>query len=138
MSDDFELDYILYHRSLPQIYRISYLLTTIIIIAIIIIFTFKYQTYYVTKGKMIDNQLEIIINIDDLKYLNRNVLYIDNKKYQFKVKMISKELVIDSEYNNYRYAYLEVSNLTNIDNYVYEVKIPKENKIIAKYLKDYL
>ena len=87
---------------------------------------------------MIDNQLEIIINIDDLKYLNRNVLYIDNKKYQFKVKMISKELVIDSEYNNYRYAYLEVSNLKNIDNYVYEIKIKKENKRLAKYLKDYL
>ena len=29
-------------------------------------------------------------------------------------------------------------NLSNIENYVYEVKLPKENKQIIKHIKDYL
>ena len=40
------------------------------------------------------------------------------------------DMLLLSRYNinNYKYVYLEVNNLTNINNYVYEVKIKKENK----------
>ena len=76
---------------------------------------------------------------DVVEYIKNNqLLMIDNKIYQYKLNSISSELYISNDYKNYQYIYLDVNNLTNIDNYVYEVKIPKENKIIAKYLKDYL
>ena len=56
----------------------------------------------------------------------------------YKITHINKELYVDDNYKNYCYIYLKVNNLTNIDNFVYDIKIPKENKILAKYLKDYL
>ncbi len=138
MSDEFELDFILYYQKLPKIYKLSYLITIIIIVIFIILFIFRYQTYYITKGKINDNQLVIAIDINDLKYLDKNILYIGDKKYSFKLTNVSKELQVDNYYHNYRYAYLEVTNLKSIDNYVYEIKIPKEKKTLAKYLKKYL
>lgn len=138
MSNDLEIDLILYHKKIPMIYHATIIITSIVLLSLIIVFTYKYQTYYITKGKVTNNKLEILIDINDLKYLNNNTLYIDNKKYSFKLTKISKEIYNDNLFNTYKYAYLSIDNLTNIDNYVYEIKIPKEKKTLAKYLKDYL
>ena len=139
MSNILELDLILNRQKYPKIYKVTFIINIIVIVFIYIIFTYQYQTYYLIQGKMIDNKLELLVSINDIKYIKNNqLLMIDNKIYQYKLDSISSELYISNDYKNYQYIYLDVNNLTNIDNYVYEVKIPKENKIIAKYLKDYL
>lgn len=139
MNDILDIEIILKRQKYPKIYDIGVILTIIIAIFIYIIFTYDYQSYYIMKGKMIDNTLELLVDINDLKYLEKsNNLEIENTNYSYKIIKINEELYIDEFYNNYKYVYLKVSNLTNIDNYVYEVKIPKEKKKIAKYLKEYI
>ena len=139
MDNLLEIDLILNRKKYPKIYNTSLIILIIIIVFIYIIFTYKYQSYYVIKGKMINNKLELLVNINDIKYIkNSTNLSIDNKKYSYLLNTISNEIYVDENYNNYKYIYLKVNNLTNIDNFVYEIKIPKENKILAKYLKEYL
>ena len=139
MNNTLEIDLILNRKKYSQIYNIFIIILTIILIFIYIIFTYKYQSYYLAKGKIINNKLELLVNINDIKYIKNNTnLKIDNKIYSYKTITISDEMLIDENYNNYKYIYLEVDNLTNIDNYVYEIKIPKENKILAKYIHNYI
>ena len=139
MSDNLEIDLILSRKKYPIYYELTYLITLIILLFIIIILSFKYQTYYLNTGKMVNSNLEILVNINDLDYLgNSATLIIDDKEYNYKITKISSELYTDNNYQNYRYVYLNIHNLNNIDNYSYTIKIPKENKIIAKYIIDYL
>ena len=139
MNDILDIESIIKRKKYPKIYNIGIILIIIILTSLYIIFTYKYQSYYSSKAKMINNKLELLVNIENIKYLkNNNTIEIDNQKYSYTIDSISNELYVDEKYNNYKYLYLKVKNLTNIDNYVYEVKIPKENKIIAKYLKEYL
>ena len=139
MNNTIEIDLILNRQKYPRIYSTSLIIIIIILVFIYIIFTYKYQSYYLSKGKMINNKLELLVPLEDIKYIkNNNYLSIDNQKYSYKLTTISNEIYVDEEYNNYKYIYLDIKNLTNIDNYVYEIKIPKENKILAKYLKEYL
>ena len=139
MDNLLEIDLILNRKKYPKIYNTSLIILIIILVFIYIIFTYKYQSYYVIKGKMINNKLELLVNINDIKYIkNSTNLSIDNKKYSYLLNTISNDIYVDENYNNYKYIYLKVNNLTNIDNFVYEIKIPKENKILAKYLKEYL
>lgn len=139
MNNVLEIDLILNRKKYSKIYNIFLIILTIILIFIYIIFTYKYQSYYLIKGKIINNKLELLVNINDIKYIKNNTnLKIDNTIYSYKITTISNEILIDENYNNYKYIYLNIDNLSNIDNYVYEVKIPKENKILAKYIKDYI
>ena len=45
---------------------------------------------------------------------------------------------MDDYLNNYKYIYLKVNDLNNIDNYVYEIKLVKKNKKLIEYLKEYI
>ena len=138
MNNNLEIDLILNRKKYPNIYNITTVITIIILMFIYIIFTYDYQSYYITKGKMLNNNLEIMIPISDLKYLeNNHKLIIDKKTYSYKISKIDDNLYLDELYNNYKNITLKVSNLTNIDNFVYEIKIPKEKKKLAKYLKEY-
>ncbi len=88
---------------------------------------------------MKNNELELLVSIDDIKYFkDNNKIIINNHEKTYKITKINKELYIDDNYNNYKYIYLSVKGLKNIDYYTYEVKIPKECKTLAKYIKDYL
>lgn len=139
MDNNLELDLILERKKYPKIYNTNLIIIIIILIFIYIIFTYRYQTYYITKGKIENKQLKISVNISDIKYLkNSNKLLIDNQIYYYKINDISKEVYIDENNNNYKYLYLKIFNINNIDNYVYEIKIEKENKLLAEYLKEYL
>ena len=139
MEDVLEIDLIINRKNYSHIYNLSLIITIIISIFIYIIFTYKYQTYYVGKGKMINNKLELLVKIDELKYFyHHETLTIDNQSYSYKITSIDNEIYLDENYEDYKYIYLDIHNLTNIDNSVYEIKIPKENQIIAKYLKEYL
>lgn len=139
MNDILDIDLILKRNKYPFIYNIGFILSIIIIISVYISCTYKYQTYYISKGTIKNNSLELLVNIDNLKYItNQNKIIIDNKIYNYNIISISENLYVDESLNNYKYIYLNVKNLSNINNYVYEVRLPKENKKIIKYLKDYI
>lgn len=140
MNDLLDIEIILNKQKYSWIYNTGVIIIAITLITLYIIFTYKYQSYYISKAKTVGDELEMLVNINDIKYLKENnCLEIDNQKYLYKIDTISEELIIDELYNTYQYVYIKVANLTKtIDNYIYEVKIPKENKAIAKYLKEYL
>ena len=139
MDEILELDLIIDKKKYAKIYDFNYVLLMVLLIFIYVIFTYQYQSYYFTKGKMLHNELILLVNINDLKYLEgNNVISIDNVNYTYRLTAIEPELYVDENYDNYQYVHLKIDNLTNIDNYVYEVKIPKEKQILAKYLKRYL
>ena len=139
MNDILDIEIILKRQKYPFIYNIGFILIIILTIFLYISCVYKYQTYYITKGTIKDNTLELLVNIDDIKYIsNQNKLKIDNHIYKYNIKSISENLYVDEYLNNYKYIYLEIPNLSNINNYVYEVKLQKENKKIIEYIKDYL
>lgn len=140
MNEILDIEIILNNNKYHKIYDISTILIICICIFIYATTLYNYQTYYITKGRIVDNKLELIVSLEDIKYItNQNNLILDNNKtYSYKILRISDEIYLDEVYNNYKYIYLEVNNLNNIDNYVYDLKIKKENKKIIEYLKDYL
>lgn len=139
MNDILDVEIILKRNKYPKIYNISIIILAIFLIFLYIIFTYKYQSYYQTKGKIQNNELIVIVGLNDLKYfVDNTILFIDNQEYSYRVTYIDNNIYIDDNYNNYTYVHLNVSKLKSINNYVYEIKIKKENKILAKYLKEYL
>lgn len=139
MNDILDIEIILKKQKYHAIYNIGTLLIIILLIFFYISFTYNYKTYYITKGTMIDGNIELLVNIDDIKYINtNNKLKVDSLYYGYTINKISEELYVDESFNNYKYVYLNVKGLNNIDNYVYDIKLAKENKKIIEYLKEYL
>ena len=139
MNDILDIEIILKKQKYHPIYNVGWILIIITLIFIYVSFVYKYKTYYLTKVTIKNNNLELLVSIDDIKYISNNkILEIDNKLYRYSISKISEELYIDESLNNYKYIYLDVYNLNNIDNYVYEIKLEKENKKIIEHIKDYL
>ena len=138
MNDILDIEIILKRKKYSSIYNVGIILIIIFLIIVYILFTYQYQTYYISKGKVLDNKLELIVDVNDIKYIkNNSLIKLDDTYYNYSIEKISEELIIDNLYNNYQYVYLEVDGLKEKDNYVYQIKIPKEKQILAKYLKQY-
>ena len=138
VNDILDIEIILTRKKYPKIYNLGILISIIILIFVYIIFTYNYQTYYISKGKVLNNNLELLVNIEDIKYITNNkVIILDGQAYNYIVSSIGNDLLVDETYNNYQYVYLKISNLNTLNNYVYEVKIPKENQKLVKYFKKY-
>ena len=138
VNDILDIEIILTRKKYPKIYNLGIIISIIILIFIYIIFTYNYQTYYISKGKALNNNLELLVNIEDIKYITNNkVIILDGQDYNYIVSSIGNDLLVDETYNNYQYVYLKISNLNTLNNYVYEVKIPKENQKLVKYFKKY-
>lgn len=139
MNDILDIEIILKKQKYHPIYNIGTILIIITLIFIYVSFIYKYKTYYITIGTIKNNNLELLVDIDDIKYISNNdVLEINDTMYRYNIDKISEELYVDETLNNYKYIYLDIDNLNNIENYVYEIKLEKENKKIIEYLKDYL
>ena len=139
MDNILDIDIIIDRNRYSKVYNFSLVLFVILLITLYVILTYRYQTYYLLKGRIVSNELELMIPINDIKKIQENdQIIIDGKSYYYKVTRISESIYIDNNYENYCYLYLKVDMITNIDNFVYDVKIPKENKALVKYLKDYL
>ena len=139
MNDILDIEIILKKQKYHQVYNIGFVLIIILLISLYVSFIYTYRTYYISKGTMINGNLELLVNIDDIKYITKNnSLKINNIPHNYIVKEISKELYVDESLNNYKYIYLKVNNLNNIDNYVYDVKLVKENKKLIEYVKEYI
>lgn len=139
MNDILDIEIILKKQKYPLIYNIGIILLLILLVFIYISCIYNYKTYYITLGTIKNNHLELLVNIEDIKYIsNQKELKIDNKVYKYSIKTISENLYVDELKNNYKYVYIKVHNLSNIENYVYEIKIEKENKKIIEHIKDYI
>lgn len=139
MNDILDIEIILKKQKYHPIYNIGTILLIIIFLFIYISVTYKYKSYYITKGTMVDGNIKILVNVDDIKHLlNNNNLEISNNIYKYKIKNISENIYIDESYNNYQEIYLKVDGVNNLNNYVYEIKLAKENKKIIEYIFDYL
>lgn len=139
MNDILDIEIILKRNKYPKIYNISLIILIIISIFLYVIFTYKYQSYYLTEGKYKDNELIVVTKSNYLKYfINNNTLLLNNQEYRYQVNHIDNHTYLDESGNSYTYIYLNISNLKSINNNVYEIKIVKENKTLVKYLKEYL
>ena len=139
MNDIIDIEIILKKQKYHPIYNIGTILIIIVLLFIYITFIYKYKTYYITKGTMINGNIKLLVDIDDIKYIsNNNILTIDSNNYTYSIKEIDNNLYVDDSLNNYKYIYIRVNNLNNLDNYVYEIKFVKENKQIIEYLKEYI
>ena len=139
MNDILDIEIILKKQKYSKIYNIGMILLIILLIFIYVSFIYTYKTYYINKGTMIDGNLKLLVNLDDIKYItSNNSLKIDNVYYEYQISKISEELYVDDYLNNYKYIYLKVNDLNNIDNYVYEIKLVKENRKLIEYLKEYI
>ena len=138
MNDILDVEIILKRKKYSPIYNVGIILVIIFLIIVYILFTYQYQTYYISKGKVLNNKLELIVDVNDIKYIkNNSLIKLDDTYYNYSIEKIGEELIVDSLYNNYQYIYLNVDGLKEKDNYVCQIKIPKEKQILAKYLKKY-
>ena len=137
MNDLIDIEVILQRKKYPKIYNFGSVMIIILLIFIYIISTYTYESYYTIKGKALDNKIELLINPEDIMYIEENSsIKLDNITYQYTIDNIGSELLIDENYNNYQYVYLKILNFSSIDNRIYEVSIPKERVSLAKYLKN--
>ena len=136
MNDLLDIEVILQRKKYSKIYNFGTIMIIILLIFIYIISTYTYESYYTIKGKAIDNKIELLINPEDIIYIEKNSsLELDNITYQYTIDNIGSELLIDENYNNYQHVSLKILNFSSIDNRIYEVSIPKERVSLAKYLK---
>lgn len=136
MNDLLDIEVILQRKKYPKIYNFGSVMIIILLIFIYIISTYTYESYYMIKGKALDNKIELLINPEDIMYLEENSsIKLDNITYQYTIDYIDSKLLIDENYNNYQRVYLKILNFSSIDNRIYEVSIPKERVSLAKYLK---
>lgn len=138
MNDILDVELILKKNKYSKMYNLGIILTVIILIFIYVINIYQYQGYYFAKGKVVNNKLELLINIDDIKYINNNnYIILDSQLYKYSINNISNELLVDESYHNYQYVYLNIDGLNQLNNYVYQVKIPQKKQKLVKYLKQY-
>ena len=137
MNDLLDIEVILQRKKYSKIYNFGTIMIIILLLFIYIISTYTYESYYTIKGKAIDNKIELLINPEDIIYIEKNSsLELDNITYQYTIDNIGSELLIDENYNNYQHVSLKILNFSSIDNRIYEVSIPKERVSLAKYLKN--
>lgn len=139
MNELLDIEVILKRDKYPMIYNIGIIGIIIIGIFIILASIYDYRTYLITNARVVNNQLELLIKCDDVKYVvDNNYLMIEHEKYEYKIIRIDNEVVTGMDNNIYQYVYLDISNTLNINNYLYQIRILKEKKKLIKYLKNYL
>lgn len=124
----------------PLIYLYIMIIIVIILSLIIFITLFHYKTFYKARA-VVDSEdnscyVRIYMPLDDVKYIvDNNTLYIDKKKYNYKIKSIDKEYLTDN-LNTYEVILLDI-NLPKkycFQNLNLSLKIIKEDKRIIDYL----
>lgn len=139
MNDILDIEVILKRQKYGFIYNSYFILLLIIFFSILVVCIYKYKTYLFVNGIMDNGYVKVMVNEDDIKYISLNdKLEIDDLEYNYYITRIDDYLYVDDNYNNYRYLYLKIDGINNLDNYVYKLKFVKENKKIIEYIKDYI
>ena len=136
MNSYIDSEIILQRRVSPFIYVYTMIIFIIMLSLIILAMLFEYSTYLDVKGVVEEDNDHFYINIyvgkDKVStVVKNNTLYVDNKKYQYKVILISDEIV-----NNYQVVKID-TNLKEeykYNNLILSIKILESKKKIIKYI----
>ena len=139
MNDILDIEIILKKQKYHMIYNFGWILLIVLFVFIYVSCIYSYKKYYVINGVMENGFMKLFVELDDIKYItNNDILKTNSVAYKYHIKEIGEDLYVDNSFINYKYIYLKVDNLYNIDNYVYEIKLLKEEKKIIEYLKEYI
>ena len=135
MDDILDIDIILLRKKYPRIYNLGIISVIILLIFIYVSCTYTYQTYYYSYGIAIERELKVSVSNNDLKYFkNDENIELDDNEYSYKLLRIEQDI----SNKDYSSVYLKINNLPKISNYIYQVRILKDNKKLIEYLKEYL
>lgn len=111
-----------------------FVLLIITIGLIIINKSFKYEKYYSSQSEIKDNYLVIYVNIEEIKQITKNYeLKIENKKFAYKIKSISKENIYLNG-NYYKEIKLSIEKHKLQENDVVNIKIITDEYSIIEYI----
>lgn len=129
------------------IVKSKYIILDIILIMLFIylllwiLFNYKYDRYYITKGIVVLNDntyyLRLYVNIEDIsKIINNKLLTIDNINYSYTVKYIREELMVDNNYKNYKEILIPYTfnQSDSILNNVIDVKVKYNSVLLIKMI----
>ncbi|MBQ7136802.1 MAG: hypothetical protein IJO43_02345 [Bacilli bacterium] len=130
-------DYLLeYKRKIPNLILIwTVFLVFIITFILIINKSFKITNYYLVKGIVKDNKLNLVVSLDRKdSIIKNNYIYIDENKYKYKVESISD--IVQENNNFYQQIILDidVKDANLIENNVIESKFIVSKKTILEYI----
>lgn len=138
----FEIDMILHNKKYPLIYRYTSIILLALVIAVYILLTYDYHTYYKNKGIVIyDNEflIKVYSNIEDIDLIiDNNRLEIEGKIFNYQVSKIDENIYVSENNQNQQIVYLKVEKLKYIENRALEFKIEKKRQKIIYHILDYL
>lgn len=126
-----------YKRKLPTMLFLWMMILTFIIISLVTINKLvTIKNYYLNEGIIKDKSVIIYVSVKDLyKVVNNSTLYINNRKYNYKIQKISEEIITNN--NNF---YKEITLYVNldykllIDNNIVELKFIVNEMTIFEYI----
>ncbi|MGI6325319.1 MAG: hypothetical protein ACOXZS_05210 [Bacilli bacterium] len=88
------------------------ILSFLIVILSFGLYKYTYDLYYRTNGIVVINDhnyyLKLYVDVDDLnKVVNSRKILIDHKEYNYQIKEISSEMLVDNNFTNYKEVWLE-------------------------------
>lgn len=135
-------DYLLKDKRKIHKLSVTWIIIIVFIIGGLIIInnSIKLKNYYVTSGITKNEDLILIVPVSEIKNItSKNTLYIENKKYFYKIEEIDEEIINDST-NLYKRVVIKV-NLKDrdfIDNNVIELKFIINEMTILEYISNFL
>jgi len=139
MNELLDIEIILNRKKYSKVYNIGIIILCIIGMFVILTSIYDYRTYLVVPAQVKNGELQLLMKSDDVRYLiDNDYLVIDEKKYQYVVKRISDEIFQREDGNIYQYIYIDVNNFKKVNNYIYQIRVLKEEKKLIEYLKEYL
>lgn len=137
--------YIIINKKTNFITKIFIYISLSILISLTIVLNFNYKKYYYTKSNVtkINSNYNLVLYLspEKLKIIkNNDSVFIDNKKYNYKINSISNEYIISNDFNNYIEVILDINlkEKDKINNNILEIKFLESNKKLFYYLKEYL
>ncbi|MDO5569333.1 MAG: hypothetical protein Q4G04_04400 [bacterium] len=145
MDEDIKYDLFMFTKDKKNtIYKFSYCLILMMIIGIVIMFTFDYQSYYQTQLEVIkeenDYKFKLLIRQKDLETITlHNKFILNNEVYTYTLLQIDENCLIDEFGECYRVVYIDtmINNDYLINNNVIDIKVESTKQKIYSYLLNF-
>ena len=135
------IDLFKYNKTLIKDIKSNYIvLLFILLFTIVLIYILMFiniDNYYINNCIVKEDLLVCSVEYNDLKYLiNNNYMYIDKKRYNYKIYSINEEMIkTNGSYYKEVNLNLNLDN-KNIDNNILKIKVRIYHKSIFNYIKD--
>ncbi len=118
---------------------LNFILLMIIIFSLVCSFQ-KITTVLEVNGIVYDNKINLLIPYEEVKHLNKNnELYIEDKKYKYKIVKIHDEIEIINNLNVQRVELnIKLPSQYQINNLILTTKIIKSEKTLYQKIFDIL